>query len=265
MSFLSEDEEDPEKRNPKLRFRKFLREEFGNDWGLIFERGPVSWATDVDLHSRTKLDQLWFRELKTNKSEPEVLTEFIMNMMGPTVGLFTNAAEGLRRINQGEVYRGMEMFLPAGIRSFAAAYRESEEGVRTLKGDTVVKKEDLTAANIATTGLGFKPTKVAATLEDAAQAKSELQKMQQARDEVFRLFKNLTTGWTPSKQDAALRALKEYNTKNKLDPIIDSDLIIESMEREAEARGTAVQGVRTSEKLRPALERLMPKSLYTKN
>lgn len=264
MSFLSEDEEDPEKRNPKLRFRKFLREEFGNDWGLALERGPVSWATDVDFHSRVKLDQLWFRELKTNKSEPEVLTEFIMNMMGPTVGLFTNAAEGLRRINQGEVYRGMEMLLPAGIRGFAAAYRESEEGVKTLKGDQVVKKEDLTATNIATTAIGFKPAKVAATLEDAAQAKSELQKIQQSRDEVYRLFKRLLVDESQSARDAALRALREYNKKNKLYPIDDPDTIFTALESEAESRAMAIRGVRVAEKLRPAVERLMPKSLYEK-
>jgi hypothetical protein len=261
MSLASEDEKDPEKRNPKLRFRKFLRDEFGEDLGLAIERGPISWATDIDFHSRVKLDQLWFRELKAGKSEPEALKEFMINMMGPSVGLAVNASEALRRINDGDVQRGVEMLLPAGLRGFAAAMRLNEEGVRNLKDDKIIPRDKLSDKEIAITATGFSPTKVAATQEDAAQARAELDKIQADRTRVLTLFKDLNKKFTPSRRDEAFRALKEFNRMNPMVGL-DADTIIKAVEGEVEASAMSVRGIRVSEKLRPALERLLPRSPY---
>jgi hypothetical protein len=261
MSLASEDEKDPEKRNPKLRFRKFLRDEFGEDLGLAIERGPISWATDIDFHSRVKLDQLWFRELKAGKSEPEALKEFMINMMGPSVGLAVNASEALRRINDGDVQRGVEMLLPAGLRGFAAAMRLNEEGVRNLKDDKIIPRDKLSDKEIAIAATGFSPTKVAATQEDAAQARAELDKIQADRTRVLTLFKDLNKKFTPSRRDEAFRALKEFNRMNPMVGL-DADTIIKAVEGEVEASAMSVRGIRVSEKLRPALERLLPRSPY---
>ena len=261
MSLASEDEKDPEKRNPKLRFRKFLRDEFGESLGLAIERGPISWATDVDFHGRVKLDQLWFRELKAGKSEPEALKEFMINMMGPSVGLAVNASEALRRINDGDVQRGVEMLLPAGLRGFAAAMRLNEEGVRNLKDDKIIPRDKLSAQEIAIAATGFSPTKVAATQEDAAQARAELDKIQADRTRVLSLFKDYVKKPTPSRKDEALRSLKEFNRMNPMVGL-DADTIINSVEDEVGASATSVRGIRVSEKLRPALERLLPRSPY---
>lgn len=261
MSLLSEDDEDPEKRNAKLRFRNWLREEFGENLGLAIERGPISWATDVDFHSRVKLDQLWFRELKQGKTEPEALKEFVINMMGPSVGLGINTAEALRRINSGDVERGMEMLLPAGLRGFATALRYNSEGVRTLKDDKVVPREALTGKEIAIAATGFSPTKVAATQEDASQARAELDKVNAERSEVLTMFKDLVNKPTPSRRDAAVRALKEFNKKNPM-VALDADTIIKSVENNLEASAMAVRGIRTTDKLRPMLMKLLPPDPY---
>ena len=273
MSLLSEDDEDPEKRNPRLRFRNWLREEFGENLGLALERGPISWATDVDFHSRVKLDQLWFREIKQGKSEPEVLKEFIFNLMGPSVGIAINTAEALRRINTGDVQRGVEMLLPAGVRGFAASVRQQGvpffpeiskgEGVRTLKDDKVVERNQLNEWNRITTMAGFSPTKVAATQEDASQARAELDKVNLERTQVLTLFKDLTTKFTPSRRDAAVRALKDFNKKNPM-VALDADTIIKSIEDNIEASAMSVRGIRTTEKLRPMLMKILPPDPYGK-
>ncbi len=261
MSLASEDDEDPEKRNPRLRFRNWLREEFGENLGLALERGPVSWATDVDFHSRVKLDQLWFREIKQGKTEPEALTEFILNLMGPSVGLGLNVAEALRRINTGDVERGIEMLLPAGVRGFAAAMRMNAEGVRTLKDDKVVSRDELSAKEIAVAATGFAPTKVAAIQEDVSQARAELDKVNKERAQVLTMFKDLSNKFTPSRRDAAVRALKEFNKKNPM-VALDADTIIDAIERNIEAGATAVRGIRTTEKLRPMLDKILPPDPY---
>lgn len=271
MSLLSEDDEDPEKRNPKLRFRNWLREEFGENLGLALERGPISWATDIDFHSRVKLDQLWFREIKQGKSEPEALKEFIFNLMGPSVGIAVNTAEALRRINTGDVERGIELLLPAGVRGFAASIRQQGvplfpeiskgEGIRTLKDDKVIERNQLNEWNRITTMAGFSPTKVAATQEDVSQARAELDKVNTERAQVLTMFKDLSTKFTPSRRDAAVRALKEFNKKNPM-VALDADTIIDAIERNAEASATAVRGIRTTEKLRPMLTKILPPDPY---
>jgi hypothetical protein len=261
MSLASEDDKDPEKRNAKLRFRKFLREEFGEDLGLAIERGPISWATDIDFHSRVKLDQLWFREMKSGKSEPEALKEFMINMLGPSVGLAVNASEAMRRINDGDVQRGVEMLLPAGLRGFAVAMRMNEEGVRNLKDDKIISRDKLSEKEIAIAATGFAPVKVAATQEDAAQAREQLDKINEERGRVLTLFKDLNKKFTPSRRDEAFRSLKEFNRKNPMVGL-DADTIIKAVEGEVEASATSVRGIRVTEKLRPALERLLPRSPY---
>jgi hypothetical protein len=263
MSLLSEDDEDPEKRNPKLRFRKWLREEFGENLGLALERGPVSWATDVDFHSRVKLDQLWFRDIKQGKTEPEALKEFIFNLMGPSVGLAVNTAEALRRINTGDVQRGVEMLLPAGVRGFATAMRYNEEGVRTLKDDKIVPREALSAKEIAIAATGFSPTKIGASQEDIAQARAEKDKVELERSQVLTMFKDLPNKFTPSRRDAAVRALKEFNKKNPM-AALDADTIIKSIEDNIEDSAMSVRGIRTTEKLRPMLMKILPPDPYGK-
>jgi hypothetical protein len=271
MSLLSEDDEDPEKRNPKLRFRNWLREEFGENLGLALERGPVSWATDVDFHSRVKLDQLWFRDIKQGKSEPEALKEFIFNLMGPSVGIAINTAEALRRINAGDVERGVEMLLPAGVRGLAASFRQQGmlftsgqgEGVRTLKDDKVVERNQLNEWNRYTTIAGFSPAKVAATQEDASQARAELDKVNTERSQVLTMFKDLTNKFTPSRRDAAVRALKDFNKKNPM-VALDADTIIKSIEDNIEASAMSVRGIRTTDKLRPMLMKILPPDPYGK-
>jgi hypothetical protein len=263
MSLLSEDDEDPEKRNPKLRFRNWLREEFGKNLGLALERGPVSWATDIDFHGRVKLDQLWFRDIKQGKSEPEALKEFIFNLLGPSVGLAVNATEALRRINTGDVQRGVEMLLPAGVRGFATAMRYNEEGVRTLKDDKVVTRDQLSAKEIAIAATGFSPTKIGATQEDVSQARAELDKVNLERSQVLTMFKDLTTKFTPSRRDAAVRALKDFNKKNPM-VALDADTIIKSIEDNIEASAMSVRGIRTTDKLRPMLMKILPPDPYGK-
>jgi hypothetical protein len=75
------------------------------------------------------------------------------------------------------------------------------------------------------------------------------------------LFKDLNKKFTPSRKDAALRSLKKFNRMNPMVGL-DMDTIIEAVDGEVEASAMSVRGIRVSEKLRPALERLLPRSPY---
>jgi hypothetical protein len=263
MGMISGDDEDPEKRNPKLRFRNWLREEFGDNLGLAIERGPISWATDIDFHSRVKLDQLWFREMKSGLSEAESIKEFMLSLLGPSAGLMVNAATALERINNGDTARGVEMLLPAGLRGFATAMRFSEEGVRNLKGDKVVSKDDLSAKELVVAATGFSPTKVAASQQDVKEAREILDEIQAERTRVLDLFKDLVKKPTPAARKEAAESLREFNKKNPM-AALDAETILESIERDIEAGAISIRGIRTAEKFRPMLMQIMPPDPYKK-
>jgi hypothetical protein len=121
----------------------------------------------------------------------------------------------------------------------------------------------LSAKEIAIAATGFSPTKIAATQEDASQARAELDKGDLERTRVLTMFKDLTTKSTPSRRDAAIRAVKDFNKKNPM-AALDADTIIKSMEDNLEAGATSVRGIRTTDKLRPMLMKILPPDPYGK-
>jgi hypothetical protein len=77
------------------------------------------------------------------------------------------------------------------------------------------------------------------------------------------MFKDLTNKFTPSRRDAAVRALKDFNKKNPM-VALDADTIIKSIEDNIEASAMSVRGIRTTDKLRPMLMKILPPDPYGK-
>ena len=75
-------------------------------------------------------------------------------------------------------------------------------------------------------------------------ARAELDKVNAERTQVLTMFKDLANKPTPSRRDAAVRALKEFNKKNPM-AALDADTIINAIEENIEASATSVRGIRT--------------------
>jgi hypothetical protein len=256
MFLKGEDEEDPEDRDPKLWFSKWLRETFGNTAGQILDRGPITWATNVDFHNRVKLDGLLLRDLKAGLSETDWLREFIVTALGPTVGLGVNVARAKEMIDNGDTSRGMELLLPAGVRSFVSAARVSKEGVRTLKGDEIVPRDQLSDFDLWVIRAGFNPTQVARMRELSSKRQEFMQLLGQRHGKVFNLFKRAMREEDTDKQQAlfeeAGEELAAYNEANPFKAIKVKD-ILGSIKKEMEASALAVDGVRVPKNMIPVI------------
>jgi hypothetical protein len=261
MGELLGDEDDEEgKRNPKLWFTKWLRSTFGESIGLALERGPISWATNVDFHSRAKLDQLWFRDIKSGISESEWLKEFMVASFGPTAGLLINAAKAKERIDNGQLERGIELLLPAGLRGFMVAERAKTEGYKTLKGDEVIPKDELSALDIWIIRSGFSPAKVGQINDRVARGREVYDAIIDRHTKVYDMFKQAVKE-TESKDQQRMfeKAVEELGAYNLANPMyaVSMSQIAKAIKQEMEASALAVNGMRVPKKLIPVVSGLV--------
>jgi len=69
-------------------------------------------AAGVDLHSRLKLDGMWFRDGRNNLDAEAQVEAFLVGILGPTVGLLPTAARAVDLYKTGHADRAIETMLP---------------------------------------------------------------------------------------------------------------------------------------------------------
>ena len=137
MNGLDDDRDEP--FDFELEFVNWSNETFGKGLGMFMARGAGN-AVGVDLASRTKLDEMWFRDSRKNQDEVEALQSFLVEQLGPTVGLGINAAQAIKLWNEGHADRAIEMVSPAFVKNPMIAARYGREGANTLAGDPLVEE-----------------------------------------------------------------------------------------------------------------------------
>jgi hypothetical protein len=260
LALGDDDEPEEEKRNPRLWFSKWLRTTFGESAGTAMERGPITWATNVDFHGRLKLDQLLIRDIKSGLTESEWMKEFMVSVLGPTVGLGINVAKAKERIDDGYIARGMEQLLPAGLRGFLAAARVNKEGYQTLKGDPIIPRSELSDFDLWVIRSGFSPAKVARIQDRLKNEREVVDAIIKRQSRVYTLFKNAAKESDAELQQEMFdKAGKELDAYNKANPTyaVTSSKILAAVKSEFEAGAMAVNGHRVPKKLIPLVQRLM--------
>jgi predicted ester cyclase len=84
----------------ELEFVNWAVSTFGQNMGTLLTRG-IGNAAGVDLASRVKLDSMWFRDSRNNQDEVAALQSFLIEQLGPSVGLVVNVAEAAKCGTQG--------------------------------------------------------------------------------------------------------------------------------------------------------------------
>ena len=72
------------------------------------------------------LNDLWFRDSRKSPDEVSAMQAFLVDLMGPSVGLGITAAESLKQVKEGHIWRGMETASPAllkNLQSYLSDYR----------------------------------------------------------------------------------------------------------------------------------------------
>jgi hypothetical protein len=177
-------------------FKNWAAETFGGYVGDSISRGVVTQTLGVNLADRMGLNDLWFRDARNSPDEVTAFQAFLVNLMGPSVGLGVNAMEALKQVKDGHLWRGAETASPAIIKNALKGIRLSDtfgDGkATTIRGNVLV--DDLGIGEVASQAIGFAPERVAqrqkANIEMKTAEQEILQKRQSLLNAYFMAFDN---------------------------------------------------------------------------
>lgn len=169
----------------ELEFVNWAVSTFGQNMGTLLTRG-IGNAAGVDLASRVKLDSMWFRDSRNNQDEVAALQSFLIEQLGPSVGLVVNVAEAAKLWNSGHADRAIEMISPAFVKNPLVAYRYEKEGVNTLKGDPIM--EEVGPFHLLMQSLGIRSAELAERQLYNIKVKGEEQDILTERNNLLNLY-----------------------------------------------------------------------------
>ena len=205
------DEDDEEPFDFELEFIGWAADTFGQNAGTLLTRGVGNMA-GVDLASRTKLDDMWFRDGRKNQDETEALQSFLVEQLGPTVGLAINAAEAVKLFNTGHTDRAIEMISPAFIKNPLVAIRYANEGVNTLRGDPLV--EDVGSFSLLMQSIGLRPADVAEIQFKNIVRKGQEQEVLKERQNLLNLYGIAFMANDSDTLEKAYERIDKFNAKH---------------------------------------------------
>jgi len=150
------DEDDP--FNSEAWFRTWLRGLIGPVLEVAFTKGPVNAFTPFDTHSRLSLNELIIRSPDREKEGRDTSLYYLEQAAGPIFSIFSNMAQGLSDISNGEYQRGFEKMTPKWIKDYSKAMRFNNEGVLSYSKDPII--EDTTLGEEIGQAFGFAPSRL---------------------------------------------------------------------------------------------------------
>jgi len=240
-----EDEDVLMRRDPKLWMREWARQTFKNQAvadALLY--GPVTVATNIDLHSRLTLNDMFFKDTAIKQSQ-DVKSEFqqwIVAMLGPVVGMGISGAQAWDYFSNGNTQRAFETLTPAGIRNVLVATRYANEGVKTPKGRTVFEPEEVSALDISKKMFGFSPQEIALKLRENIEITGVKVGVEQERTKLMNDYYKARNEDDMDGEDAVMDKIDEFNDKYPYVKITGKSLK-ESMRRHNKEEASAERGL----------------------
>lgn len=204
------DEDDP--WDWEAEYRKMLADVFGKEGGEAVARGPVRMLLNVDLASRVGLGDLWIRGPQKEAEGRDLVEAWLISLLGPVAGYAGQMGTAAKAFEEGKFSRGVEAMMPKFASAPLRAYRYSDEGVRSWRGDDL--GIELTPADIVGTALGFQPARLAEMYEGRNAVKGREAKLQDRRSEILNLWVAANMAGDREGQKEAMEAAQRFSTRN---------------------------------------------------
>ena len=248
MTFGGDD--DDEYFDAEARFKDWLAETFGADAAIAIANGPVSYLTGADLSSRVGLNGLWFRDNGEAKDEVAAGQKWLIGILGPAAGTIMNVFEGQKRINEGQVYRGIEVMLPSILKDGMQAYRLGTEGALSMSGDPIV--DEVTNYETFLTGIGFTSSRLARQYKENAEVKGAETRINTERKRILGRFALALNNDDYDAMDEIQADIEDFNQKNP-EVEITYETLQRSLRSRQEAEAETEHGIRIGKKLKGRL------------
>jgi hypothetical protein len=246
--------------DPDIAFRSWMNETFGGiklgDSPLadVLVSGPLSVATNTELASATSLDlkNMWFRDAVVGDNLEDTLTATaVANIAG--LSMASQMLRGYESFAEGNIRDGLKKMLPAFFRAGVNAYYNETEGVKNRRGDTLIPKEDISAAENVRDALGFRAPKLARIQQYYISRAKREDAIKNERTGILNAFERAyLNGDIKSREDFDKFVKDEVVPFNRTYPdpefLITEDTISKSIKRRAAIRGRTVEGVQLDKK-----------------
>jgi hypothetical protein len=240
------DDDDEPPFDFELEFADWAVNTFGENMGTMLSRG-IGNAAGVDLHSRLKLDGMWFRDGRNNLDAEAQVEAFLVGILGPTIGLLPTAARAVDLYKTGHADRAIETMLPGFVKQPLIAARYAQEGARTMQGD--IMKKELSPFELMMQGLGIRPADLAEIQFRNIKIKGMAEEIKAKRENLLNIL-GLTIMSNDEKgiQKAIDKVIK-FNAKYPT-IAIEIDTIFKSIEGKYEKSAQTDHGLYVDPKLR---------------
>lgn len=166
-------------------------------------------ALGLDLKERIGMPNLWFRGDDRDQEAEDTVLSYIVESLGPSVGIPIGIARGVGMMAEGEWWRGTEAAVPKVVRDTMRFGRYSTEGITTVKGDDLLPGAGLVEA--IKQGLGFVPANVAERYERNTRMMNRQNEAAGERSSILRdVAKRLQGGETID--EGTMERLRTFNT-----------------------------------------------------
>jgi hypothetical protein len=235
---------DDEEDTAETRTRKAI--------GEGFYKGPLTALLGVDMSSRIGLSGLILQANRFNHDAS--LEEDIFHYVGgPAWSIVSGFNRGRKDIMNGEIERGVEAMMPAGIRNmYQAAFRfPNDDGVLTRRKDPIM--DDLSFGQLAAKFVGFAPAEYTRTQEMNQQTKNVDRAVNTARTGLLRRYYVAMRTGDYDERRRLMQKIRDFNRRHPT-ARIDGDSFKRSMRQHMETSAKMYNGITISPNMRRALE-----------
>lgn len=158
---------------------------------LVFGGVPRAFSP-VDLSGRVGLNNLIIPDVQDGLEGADWAKAMQSALLGPVVGISTNAVKGMQEINNGDYGRGIETMLPVVLKNAMKSMRFANEGVLTRNKDVI--QEEVGTVGLFSQAIGFSPSDVKTSMEGRSAIYDYKTKLENHR-------KDLMRQWVVAKRD----------------------------------------------------------------
>jgi hypothetical protein len=212
FNFGRDDDDEEPPFDFELAFVNWATTTFGTGIGTAMTRGIPEAITGLNIGSRVGLNNMIFRDNRKSEDWSGWIQSSLVDMLGPIFGLPVLAARAADLWNQGHGDRAIETVLPALARAPLIAYRYGKEGVKTLRGESLVEG-DLTPFELFGQFIGFAPHRVSETQYYNATVKGQEQDILKERTRLMDMYALTAMSDDLDANEDVLDKIDEFNDK----------------------------------------------------
>lgn len=203
----------------------------------------------VDLTDRIGMPNLWFREAPNDLEGADLYSHYVMEVMGPAVGVGGGFFRGVQLASDGEVWRGAEAAFPKAVRDAMKSVRYVSDGVNTLNGDSLV--DGVSPYQAIVQAIGFTPAEIAERYDMNSRLKDREREVTGERSGIQKTAANAILAGEDIPADV-LADISDFNARYPEYPIT-SDTIRQSARSKARATERSEFGIVLNPKLNDRL------------